>query len=250
MGNIRLLGYHRLSRVLWASMKNPHLLILTLARRDASKIPHRILRKFIDPSQINFVIEAGCFDGTDTINLGNFFENADIHAFEPVSDIFDIALKNTANMKKLHINRAALVGDSRSSVNMFSFNPTDVMHGSSSVMKPTAHLEIHPEVILDKIIEVPATTLAKYISDTSLCGNGLLWLDLQGAELEILSETPSALVHFKAIYTEVSTKPLYQNSATIDSLDAFLRECHFHRVYLRVFLETGNALYIKNEKIE
>ena len=250
MGKIRSLGYRRITKILWASVKNPHLLVLTLARRDASKIPNKVIRKFVDSSKIDFVIEAGCFDGKDTINLGKLFESADIHAFEPVSDIFDIAVKNTSHMKKLHINRLALIADSKSSVNMFSFNSTDVMHGSSSVMKPTTHLQIHPEVILNKVIEVPATTLAKYINDNNLSGNGLLWLDLQGAELEILSETPAVLQIIKAIYTEVSTQPLYEKSATIESLDAYLKEHHFRRVHLRVFLETGNALYIRNEKIE
>ena len=245
MRMIRTLTYSRICRVFWASLKKPHLFIFTLSRRDSSKIPTRVIKKFIDPATIDFIIEAGCFDGTDTVSLGKLFQSAEIHAFEPILSIYEIALQNTSQMQRLHLNRLALIGDSKSIVKMFTFNPMENMHGSSSVKKPTTHLEIHPSVRLNEIIEVPAITLAKYMLDYKLSGNGLLWLDLQGAELDILSETPSILSQFKAIYTEVSTEPLYENSATIKTIDSFLRQHNFQRVFLRIFLETGNALYIR-----
>ncbi|MFI4963693.1 MAG: hypothetical protein ACHP6H_07560, partial [Legionellales bacterium] len=54
------------------------------------------------------IIEAGAFDGRDTLLIAQQFPQATIHAFEPVPEIFELLTKNTAHVPNIHRHPYAL----------------------------------------------------------------------------------------------------------------------------------------------
>lgn len=71
-------------------------------------------------------------------------------------------------------------------------------------------------------------------------------LDIQGAELKAFMGADKILPHIKAIYTEVSTKELYNNCCLLEELDVFLEKYGFKRIAISMTQHCwGDALYIK-----
>ena len=73
--------------------------------------------------------------------------------------------------------------------------------------------------------------------------------DIQGAELLALSGARTIIPHLRAIYTEVSVKPLYAGCVLLPEMDAFLATEGFTRVAVSQGITTskgwGDALYLR-----
>lgn len=115
---------------------------------------------------------------------------------------------------------------------------------SSSILKPKKHLEIHPDIIFDDIIEVEMKRLDDY--NGKLIDYNCINIDVQGYELEVFKGAKRTLNNIDYIVTEVNIDDVYENCARLEDLDAFLLDYKFKRV------ETcmggglwGDAFYIK-----
>lgn len=114
--------------------------------------------------------------------------------------------------------------------------------GSSSLLKPLEHLAVYPQVLFKQSIEVQSMTLDHLC--LKLDGSGLLVLDTQGAELEVLKGSTETLRKVKFIYVEYSTKELYESGSTLKSLETFLAG-KFSLIFSTQsqWLGYGNALF-------
>jgi len=118
---------------------------------------------------------------------------------------------------------------------------------SSSLLRPTGHLEIYPGITPTGEIEVSTTTLpaALAANGVDLVDYNVLALDTQGAETRILRGCGAALDAFDAVIAEVNYAELYEGAGLIDDVDDIL----FARGFVRVeevapFDHTwGDALY-------
>lgn len=103
----------------------------------------------------------------------------------------------------------------------------------SSVHRPTQLLKRYPNLGVTKSVSVPAMTVSQLVDRLSPEGSreNLLVLELQGAELAVLSSAPlETLQKFSWIATRTSTEALYEGGARFAEVDALLRRSGFRPV--------------------
>ena len=118
---------------------------------------------------------------------------------------------------------------------------------SSSLYKPTKHLEIMPEIVFNETIKVQIQTLEEWTIKNSISKIDFLWIDTQGSELDILKNAGSILDTVKAIHLEVNFVQLYENIPLYDQIKFFLESQGFI-VFKELFQEDsvqGDVVFIK-----
>lgn len=187
------------------------------------------------------IIEAGAHVGGDTRAMARRWRGATIHAFEPVPELFDHLEQNVRGLPGVHCHRLALGAVSGSAPMWLSSGASD---GSSSLRPPKTHLTSHPDVEFDTVATVESVTLDDWSKERDLLPD-LLWLDLQGGELDALRGGEAVLEHVRLIHSEVSVIEEYEGCALYPELRAWLEERGF-----RVLVEAlpadapqGNVLF-------
>lgn len=120
---------------------------------------------------------------------------------------------------------------------------------SSSILDFGTHSEHHSHVSFTGSMELPTTTLKKFIETNNINIKQLnFWnLDIQGVELRALKSAEDYIQYADAIYTEVNYEEVYKNCDKIWQIDAFLLEKGFVRFDTKFHHPCGwgDALYIR-----
>jgi FkbM family methyltransferase len=103
-------------------------------------------------------------------------------------------------------------------------NDTGQELASSSICRPTGHLEHFPWCRFDKEFRVPCVTLDELFSREQLNYIDVLWVDIQGAENRMIRAGRDALWRTRYMFLEAETKELYEGQALRDELLAMLPE--------------------------
>jgi len=127
--------------------------------------------------------------------------------------------------------------------------------GSSSTLKPTGLLAMHPEVKFDpEPMILQATTVDQIVADFKADGRAdiiasidMMYLDTQGSELIVLKGAEEFLKQVLYIFTEISHGGLYENDVSHRELSEYLHSRGFSLAYLYVNkTRWGDALYVHN----
>jgi 2-O-methyltransferase len=202
------------------------------------------LRESLGESPI--VLEAGAHNGLDTVCLGRLFIDGTVHAFEPVPDLYARLIRRTKGLANVRTYNCALGARSEKASLHLSGGGSD---GSSSLLRPTGHLDVHPSVTFAHSIQVPCVSLDDWATENGVVGVDLLWLDLQGLEFEVLTASSLVLPTVKAIYTEVSLKEMYEGSCLYPDYRRWLEGQGFEVVAedLR-WADMGNVLFARRAR--
>jgi 2-O-methyltransferase len=189
------------------------------------------------------IVEAGAHSGLDTAHLSRMFSHGTVHAFEPVPALFARLGRRTRGMANVRTYNAALSARSGRAPLHVSGGRSD---GSSSLLRPSGHLEIHPRVTFAGSVEVGCVRLDDWASENDIEKVDLLWLDLQGLEFEVLAASSRVLPTVKAIYTEVSFREMYEGSRLYPEYRTWLESRGFRVVDedLR-WADMGNVLLVR-----
>lgn len=193
---------------------------------------YEILKKNLKKDSV--IIEAGAYDGYHTKMLAAMVPKGQVFSFEPFPRMFNIAKMNLKDLKNVHLYPIALAKKTGSTEFHISCGKNnDDYLGSSSVLEPTEQMHnFFPKLAFQQKIIVPCTTIDKFISDKKINQIDFIWLDLQGAELEVLRASPKTLEITKLIKTEVSYAEIYQNSGTAKDLIDFMKTNNFQLILL------------------
>lgn len=157
--------------------------------------------------------------------------------FEPLES-------NCAKLKELHPD-AVLYPIALGSKNHRAEMHTETVNGgqSCSLLGPKTHLDILPWIEFTGKEGVSVCRL----DDVGLPDNyNIIYMDVQGYELEVLRGASKRLRAIDAIFTEVNRDEVFEGCAKIEEIDSFLAGHGFRRV------ETdwhggqfGDALYVR-----
>jgi len=180
---------------------------------------------FLRTIGIENVIDIGANLGQFSLLARHFFPGVPIVAFEPLTKP---SIKYRSVFKKDPMTRLvqAAIGSKHSHLNMHVSRAVD-----SSSLLPIGHsqIEIFPgteETHQERVMVAP---LDAFIPAGELSGSGLLKIDVQGYELEVLQGCESLIDKFAAIYIECSFIELYEGQALAHEVIEWL---HLHEFYL------------------
>lgn len=216
-------------------------LLSTLYPAPGNAIRKTEIAPFLPESPI--IIEAGAYKGIDTEEMSRLWPNGHIYTFEPVPELYHQVLQRVGYRKNVECYNVALGAESGTTSLYVSTGASDA---SSSIRKPGEVTQYHPDITFDELSEVPVTTLHEFVTDHEIQRVDFLWLDLQGAEFDVLRASPGVVQNASAIYTEVNHVESYEGTGLYPDLRGWLADHGFE--VQREFLpweDQGNVLFVK-----
>ena len=235
--------YGKLEIVLGA-IRRPDLVIRYLRGKQPSEFDLGEVAKYVT-SEKPTIVEAGAFDGRDTLSFSQRWPYGRIYAFEPLPTLANKVRNSTVGCQNVTVVESALAPNNAGTLILFSFDPVTSEHGSSSLLPPGDHLEVAPEILFNREVTVTAISADNWHRSVGSPVIDLLWLDLQGAELIVLQYGQRLLEATQCCHIEVSKKPLYQGGATFEDVKQFFTSRGFRLVKTRIPVRSGNAIFVR-----
>jgi FkbM family methyltransferase len=213
-----------------------------LFKPDVYTIPKYKLTKLLPGNSV--IIDCGAHVGSDSVELSRIFPNAAIHSFEAVPSIYERLVHNTRKRKNIACHHLALSNKTGDTIMHVSSGSDD---GSSSLLPPKEHLEMHPGIVFNEKIVVKAMSLDDWAAEEGIDRVDFLWLDMQGFEFPMLEASTKIFKTVKAIHTEVNTTDSYENVVKYTTLKQWLEANGFVE-YLKALPQgcsQGNVLFIR-----
>ncbi|HEX2978575.1 MAG TPA: FkbM family methyltransferase [Candidatus Babeliales bacterium] len=194
------------------------------------------------------IVEAGAYDGADSVHLAKTITNCTVHSFEPVPELYNKVLTKTQGVKNIFTYQMALSdkdGESLFYVSELAENP-GVASASSSLLPPKEHTVLTPQLSFPTQISVKTTTLDTWAAQNGITHVDFLWLDMQGYEMNMLKGSPKILKTVKAILTEVEFIEAYLGQYLFADIKKFLEAEGFILKALSTAGEWfGDALFVR-----
>lgn len=204
----------------------------------------KIIKKYLP--QKPTIIDCGAHNGSDSLRLQHYLD-ATVYSFEPIPRIFNELTENTKHNNRIYCYNIALSDEDGFSTFFVSSGESEA---SSSLLEPKEHLIDHPMITFREKIIVKTMTLDSWAMQNSIAKVDMLWLDMQGYEMQMLMSSQSILPNVKVIHTEVSTKKTYEGVKLYPEYRFFLSKKGFE-VKLEAIpdkWDMGNVLFVRKQK--
>jgi FkbM family methyltransferase len=190
-----------------------------------TQITHREIARHIarrDP----VILEIGCNDGSDTVALMNAMPKARIYCFEPDT-------RAIARFKKrlgVDLNRVTLVesavSDRNGQIDFYASNGSAELGEdwdlSGSIRRPKNHLIANTQVKFDRVVTINTCRLDDWCTRNGIDHVDFIWMDVQGAEADVIAGAANILNRTRFLYTEYSNDELYEGQIPLKELLARL----------------------------
>lgn len=196
------------------------------------------------------IVEAGAFNGSDSLILARYFTTATIHAFEPVPAIYDKLVTATSHEHRIITYPIALsntIGEATFYVAEKPEKP-GIATQAGSLHRPRERLHWSP-IQFPYTITVPTITLDAWAAQHHIERIDFLWLDMQGHEFAVMQAAPMMMATVRVVYTEVAFCQAYDDQLLYAQLKEWLEHLGFTEVG-RNFSDAstwffGNALFVR-----
>lgn len=152
------------------------------------------LIKYLFPNDYNgLIIDAGGYIGTSTLAIKKIFPNSKVIVIEPSDENISILKENLAEVSSIKVVHGALVGESNKIIQLKNRGTGE--WGFTVVRSP----KDNPNSI--NIQNVPAYRLSDLVSNDE--NIGLLKLDIEGGELNLLEHDMETLAKIEVVFAEL-----------------------------------------------
>jgi len=207
--------------------------------------PYNLLEKIIDPNDV--ILEAGAFDGNDTLNLVKMVPKGKVISFEPNPSRYAELVEKTKNIYNVNTFPFAL-GEKNGTITFYVCHGAQndpVYEGASSALPPSESMKINYQ---GPKIEVPCLVLDDWCKEHNQSKIDFMWLDLEGYELQVLKSSPQILSTVKAMFVETNFYEFRQGMTLYEDLRAFLEGNGFRLLahgYYKGY--QGNAVFVRGD---
>jgi 2-O-methyltransferase len=191
--------------------------------------PLQIVRVFLPTNPL--ILEAGGRFGEDTVNMHHFWPESTIHSFEPYPYSYDLLKAATQSYPQIFTYPVALFnydGISSFSISLGNVGASSLLPAHPDFLEPTHK---HNWWYEEYAIQVPCITLNSWAEQEEIDHIDFMWLDMEGAELQVLQAGTDLLKTVKAIYTEVNFQEFRREMTQYEALATFLNEQGFEPIY-------------------
>lgn len=168
--------------------------------------------------------------------------------FEPLPELFALLQEQEKGDSRIVVLPYAI--SDRNGETTFHVASND--GASSSILAFGQHKELFPHVQTNRQIQVQSRTLATAMGEHQLPPPDFLFLDVQGAEFQILATfSPDLLHRLRVIYTEASTVEVYAGSKPLPELERILAADFSFAGYCPLKEQIpshGNALFVNKSQ--
>lgn len=199
----------------------------------AERLSH--IKNLIDFNGIKTIIDVGSAHGYESLNMARVFTNARTFGFEPTPEHYDHCMKLKASSGDIGNRMEFMMMALNNEDGPIKFYPLDETQsrGNNTGMASKLRLmdpAVFPhELSIQKEITVNATTLDTWCRLNNVVPD-LIWMDAQGAELDILKGAEHSLGSVKVILTEVGVTPYYHGHTLKADIDRYLASKGFREL--------------------
>lgn len=170
------------------------------------------------------ICDIGSRDALEGIYLAEHLEAAELHVFEPNPEAASTCLRHLAGVisSEVFFNQVA-VTDKPGTV---EFYPVNRQLSENKDIGFSSLLRVNPEytkrrgsIVQDEIV-VEATTIDLYFRERKR--PDLLWIDVEGVELLVLTGVTETLKNVRLIHVEVSFRPMQTGKPLYWAIEEFL----------------------------
>ena len=214
--------------------KNKIASLLTNSENIASKRIEYLIN-YINFDTIKCIFDIGSWHLKQTLEMSQIFQYSFINAFEPNPETANYCKTVLSNMSSFDQNRIFIHETALTDyIGRAKFYPLDKLkthstnEGIASLNKLKENMDgsLLNDKWIQKEIEVETDTLDNWCSKNN-CYPDLIWMDVQGAELNVLKGSTSILKNVKAICTEAGLIPYYENHSLKDDIDKLMEKNNF-----------------------
>jgi 2-O-methyltransferase len=216
-----------------------------------SRISRELIRACVGKENPT-ILEIGCNDGSDSLWFLECFKCPKIFCFEPDPRAIARFKRKVGQRSSVHLIEMAL--SDREGELEFYQSGGDSSGGfgeceegwdySGSIKKPKNHFKVYPWVSFDRTIRVKTSTLDAWCAENAIGPIDFIWMDVQGAELDVIRGAQKMLAQAKFIYTEYSNRELYESQSSLLEL---IRSLNLFKILVRY---PEDALFCNKKLIE
>lgn len=171
-------------------------------------------------------LEVGCHQGTDLQIAIDNFPNGLFWAIEPLPSNFQKMVQNIRppknNINGVRMDQLAIsnvIGEA----DFYCSDDPEHFRGSSSLNRPTGHLQVFDHVKFPEVIKVKTTTLDKYCLDNKISHIDYCWVDIQSGEANLIKGAQKILKNCRYLQIEyyINTS-LYEGQKSLEEMISML----------------------------
>jgi len=207
-------------------LKSLYSVLNGLPQVSHSKITKELIRECVvkpDPT----ILEIGCNDGSHTFWFLEIFENPKVYCFEPDPRAIARFKEKVGQRPHVMLFEIAISDDNGETTFYQSDGQRDEKQFktrpqgwdlSGSIRQPMDHLKVHSWVTFDNTITVKTAALDTWCKEHGIEVIDFIWMDVQGAEIDVFKGAMNALTRTRFIYTEYSNREMYKGQHTLKQL--------------------------------
>jgi 2-O-methyltransferase len=179
------------------------------------------------------ICDIGSRDALEGIALMRQLDGKQLHVFEPNPSAARICRQNLSDFTNGDLSEIALFNEMAvtDSVGHLKFYPVNVSLSDNKDIGFSSLFQINPEYtrrrgrIVQDEVTVNATTLDDYFRGKQ--NPDILWIDVEGAELQVFRGATRVLATVKLIHVEVSFRPMQLGKPLFWELSRYLKDRGF-----------------------
>lgn len=168
------------------------------------------------------LLEIGCNDGRDTEQFLAAMPGARIHCFEPDARAAARFTARLGHDQRVSLHRFALGADTgEATFHVSSGSKPGYEHDwdlSGSIRRPKNHLAEHEWISFSETTTVPVLRLDDWCETAGVDRIDFIWMDVQGAERDVIEGGQRALSRTRYLYTEYSNDEMYEGQPNLRDL--------------------------------
>jgi FkbM family methyltransferase len=163
------------------------------------------------------IVDVGAYNGENSCLMAKFLENGHVHAFEPVSQVFNVLAKNAKNIPNMSVYNLALGDESGySEIFLSKEKENSAQFSMSSSLLPPKEQLVYSGSCFEGTELVKVITLDQWAVEYDIEKVDMIKLDIQGYELLALKAGMKMLSNASVVLATVDFieayegQPLYQ----------------------------------------
>lgn len=201
-----------------------------LPKVNPSSISKELVRDCVDKPNPT-ILDIGCNNGGEVRWFLDIFKSPTIYCFEPDPRAIERFKKTVGPHPNVHLTEIA-ISDKNGEITFFQsgglrdekYRNTvyEDWDGSGSIRAPKGVLIREPNIKFANQMTVKTLTLDTWCKENAVEQIDFIWMDVQGAEIDVINGGREALTKTRYLYTEYANSELYEGQYTLKQLLACL----------------------------